>query len=99
MAKGKGPTQAQIVAAARSKLDSLAKEMQSLAAPSKRQNKRHGRASTPIWQQNLQGVPGGGILKMAEAKETGTKLAGPSIQARLQRSPQNSFTTRGNYII
>lgn len=75
--------------------------------PPKRRTKLSGKTSPNSFNQNLKGVPGGGrfgwswavLQKMADAPETGCKLATPAQEVKLEKSPDNSFTTKGNYIV
>ncbi len=97
--RNKGPTKAQIVNAVRQKIRDIEDDLIHKEAPSKRQVQYHGKVTVPIWTQNLQGVPGGGFLKMVAHPETGTRLATKPTIIRLQHSAQHSYTTRGNYII
>lgn len=62
--------------------------------PAKRWTKVSAKPNS--FKRNLKGVPGGSIWDMAEAKETGTILGKVISEAE---SAQNSYTTRGNYII
>lgn len=74
-------------------------EMGSHAVPPKRRTKVGYKANGNSFNRNLRGVPGGGIMKMADAAETGTVLANSSTLARLENSPRNCNTTKGNYIV
>lgn len=75
------------------------------AIPPKRRTKLSGKVTPNSFNQNLKGVPGGGrfgwswavLQKMADHPETGTRLA--TGKEKLDRSAENSFTTKGNYIV
>jgi hypothetical protein len=75
--------------------------------PPKRRTKTSGKATPNSFDQNLKGVPGGGrygfswavLQRMADHPDTGTRIASLEQEIRLKLSEENSYTTRGNYIV
>lgn len=75
------------------------------AIPPKRRTKLPYKASPNSFNKSLRGVPGSSrfgltwsvLQKMADHPETGTRLA--TGAEKLDQSAQNSYTTKGNYIV
>jgi hypothetical protein len=81
--------------------------MKHSSIPPKRRTKLAGKSSPNSFNQNLKGVPGSGrygwtwsaIQKMVDHPETGTRTASEGEKQRLKYTAQNSYTTKGNYIV
>jgi hypothetical protein len=89
------------------RIKAILAQMQRSSVPSKRHTKLPGKTSPNSFNQNLKGVPGSGrfgwtwsaLQKMADHPETGCKLATPAQEKNLAQSGDNSYTTKGNYIL
>jgi hypothetical protein len=71
------------------------------AVPAKKKSKPVGYKMQNTFEKNLRGLPGGGfggtaVIRMAEAKGTGTKVRKEGIGVRA--SARNANTTQGSYI-
>jgi len=88
----------------------LGQEQRDLGAgniPRKKDTKGSTEKLQNTFLKNLAGVPGGGYKvgtywwyqAMVEAETTGCRVATPEQEQKLERSAQNAYTTKGNYIV